>query len=57
MNAAKQEMFESVRSVVAGRLRDEMQVRELATHLLEGLGGAVVGGDVHLVAPGVRGGH
>jgi len=30
MNAAKQEMFESIRSVIAGRLRDEMQVRELA---------------------------
>ena len=35
MNAAKQEMFESVRSVVAGRLRDEMQVRELAHRVSE----------------------
>jgi hypothetical protein len=35
MNAAKQEMFESVRSVVAGRLRDESQVRELAHRVSE----------------------
>ena len=35
MNAAKQEMFESVRSVVAGRLRDEAQIRELAHRISE----------------------
>jgi hypothetical protein len=35
MNAAKQEMFETVRSVVAGRLRDEAQIRELAHRISE----------------------
>jgi DNA repair exonuclease SbcCD ATPase subunit len=35
MNAAKQEMFESVRAVVSGRLRDDMQVRELAHRVSE----------------------
>lgn len=35
MNAAKQEMFESVRAVVSGRLRDEAQVRELAHRVSE----------------------
>ena len=35
MNAAKQEMFESVRAVVSGRLRDEAQVRELAYRVSE----------------------
>ena len=28
--SAKQELFESVRSVVTGRLRDDAEVRELA---------------------------
>jgi hypothetical protein len=35
MNAAKQELFESVRAVVAGRLRDEAQVREIAYRVSE----------------------
>ena len=35
MNAAKQEMFESVRAVVSGRLREEAQVRELAYRVSE----------------------
>ncbi len=35
MNAAKQEMFETVRSVVAGRLRDDAQIRELAHRISE----------------------
>ena len=35
MNAAKQEMFETVRSVVAGRLRDEAQIRDLAHRISE----------------------
>ena len=35
MNAAKQEMFESVRAVVSGRLRDDAQVRELAHRVSE----------------------
>ena len=33
--AAKQELFESVRAVVSGRLRDESQVRELAMRVSE----------------------
>ena len=33
--AAKQELFESVRAVVSGRLRDESQVRELAMRVAE----------------------
>jgi hypothetical protein len=33
--SAKQELFESVRSVVAGRLRDDAQVRELAHRVSE----------------------
>ncbi|NBQ13845.1 MAG: hypothetical protein EBU31_04375 [Proteobacteria bacterium] len=35
MNAGKQELFESVRSVVTGRLRDEAQVREIAHRVSE----------------------
>lgn len=35
MNAAKQELFESVRAVVSGRLRDEAQVREIAYRVSE----------------------
>ena len=35
MNAGKQELFESVRAVVTGRLRDEAQVREIAHRVSE----------------------
>lgn len=35
MNASTQEMFESVRAVVAGRLRDEHQIRDLAERVAE----------------------
>ena len=35
MNAGKQELFESVRAVVTGRLREEAQVREIAHRVSE----------------------